>query len=240
MTHSQSKERSLQQILRRGDVWQGNRHAHPQPYWCTGHPELNNALTHQGWPLGQLIEVCQPHSPYGEWVLWGPAIAQCAAQNWVTVLVNPPATPLLSGVAHYNIDPAALWIVEIQQRHDFVPTLSELLSTSSIAAVLAWEPRRPLSYSELRKLQLSQLHTPHVCCLFRSHKQRHQSSPAALRLTVQLSLNSLWLNIFKQKGNLQQRSIHLPLPQDWRTVHAQPSQASSTTRLPSLHNQLSP
>lgn len=240
MSYLHSKDNPLQQLLRRGDVWRGQSGVPPQqPHWSSGHPSLDSILAYRGWPLGQLLETCQPKAPYAEWLLWGPTIAHCSRQEWVTVLLNPPATPFLAGVQPLHIDPAALWLVEIQHRQDFVPTLAELLSSHSIAAIFAWEPTKALSYGELRKVQLAQQHTQHLCCLFRNHRQSHQSSPAALRMNLQLKADHLAVDIFKQKGSVHQLNTQLPLPEQWCTSHSKPSPKHPTTPITPLPTSVS-
>lgn len=209
----------LSELLRRPDVWRGKHNAPhsrlQQPSWDTGYAQLNLALLYQGWPLGQLIEACQPRPAYAEWLLWGPALAHCTAQQRIAVLLNPPATPLLSGLERLGLDPAHLWIVQAEHKADFLPTLQELIKAECISALLAWEPPQPLAYSELRKLQLSCSQSALACCLFRSHKQKAQSSPAALRLWLQLQEKSLAVEVFKQKGHLQHGRVELALPPLW-------------------------
>lgn len=240
MSHPHNKQSPLlQQLLQRGDVWRGQSILRArQPHWSSGYPSLDAILTCRGWPLGQLIETCQPDTPYAEWLLWGPTIAHCSQQGWVTVLLNPPTTPLLLGLQSLQIDPTTIWLVEAEHRRDFVPTLAELLSTSYVGAVFAWEPYQALSYSELRKLQLAQLQTQHLCCLFRSQRQRLQSSPAALRIALQLKTAHLSIHIFKQKGSVHQASAKLPLPAEWHTPSKEPINHARTppTPLPTSAN----
>lgn len=207
----------LAQLLRRGDVWRGNNTpvADQQNAWDTGHRVLNEALRFQGWPLSQLIEVCQSHTPYCEWLLWGPLVAHSTTHRGIAVLLNPPATPLLSGLSQHGVKTSSLWLVQTSRRQDFLPTLQELLSADCISTVLAWEPKQALSYTELRKVQLSCAQNKLCCCVFRSHKQRQHSSPAALRLEVKLHIKHVHIDIFKQKGHMQQHSLALPLPDKW-------------------------
>ncbi len=245
---TQPPNTSLDQLLRRNDIWRGtSAHGSGQTvagaHWDTGHDQLNQALLLQGWPLGQLIEICQPQALYSEWLLWGEAVARCTQQDQIVALLNPPAMPLLSSLTKFALTPANLWIVKAPQRQDFVPTLTELLKASCIAGVLAWEPQRPLSYTDLRKIQLANLQSDHACCLFRTHKQRQHSSPAALRLWVQLQAHDLMVEIFKQKGHLQSHSLKLSLPRHWcghwqapEQQHKSPS--ASVTAFPFQHKHL--
>lgn len=225
---SEIKSGQLEQLLRRGDVWRGHsRHFSGQPSWDSGHAALNQALLNQGWPRHQLTEVCQPQHPYCEWFLWGPTIAHNMHQQGLTVLLNPPSTPLLSGLAQQGIQADLLWLLQSSDKHTFLPCLSELLKASCVSLVLAWEPQMALTYTELRKIQLASHEHPGVCCLFRHERQRHHNSPAALRLHLQLQPRHLNVSIFKQKGKHHNASLQLALPPAW---HAHPESVQSLHR----------
>lgn len=237
---SDTDNQNLTELLRRADIWRGKSNAPhsrlEQPSWDTGYPAFNLALRYQGWPLGQLIEACQPQQPYAEWLLWGPAIARCTQQQRIAVLVNPPAIPLLSGLERLGLDPTYLWIIQAQARKDFLPTLQELIHANSICALLAWEPKHSLAYTELRKLQLNCSQNALACCLFRASKQKMQSSPAALRLALQLQKQTLNVEVFKQKGHLQHQQVSLPLPSLWHECWPQ----HKPTPMPEPNTQIKP
>jgi protein ImuA len=212
---------TLEQLLRRGDVWRGqSRPLAPQAALDTGHLSLNGALLHQGWPLASLVEVCQPDMcGQGEWLLTAPALRQLVA-GYIVVL-NPPAMPFAAGLIQLGLDLDRLLIVRADNKADFLAAWAELARAEICAALIAWQPKQNLSYTELRKCLLAAGDGKALCLLFRPAGVRRQSSPAALRLLTQLQAESLRIDIVKQKGWLGKsasQTLHLPLPDTWRPV----------------------
>lgn len=216
----------LEQLLRRGDVWRGQSQRFvAQTTLDTGHSSLNEALLNKGWPLASLVEVCQP-SVYGqsEWLLAAPALRNLSAGY--TVLLNPPAMPFAPGLIQLGIDLDRLLIVQADKKADFLAAFVELARAEICVALLAWQPKQNLSYTELRKCLLASADGRGLAMLFRPATVRSQSSPASLRLFTQLNSQFLQIDIFKQKGWLGKdaaQTVHLPLPDIWMPVaaHAQ-------------------
>lgn len=223
---------SLDQLLQRGDIWRGqSQHLLSYAAWDTGYKELNDKLLNQGWPIACLVEICQTggktESGYpgshtnatsqGEWLLLAPAIRQI--KEGYTVLLNPPAVPFAAGLIQAGINLDRLLVVEAETKMDFLASFVELARAEICVAVLAWQPKQSLSYTELRKCQLACSNGRGLYFLFRPISARQQSSPAAVRLCTWLHFQSLEVQIFKQKGSLSrvdEESIHLPLPVQWQ------------------------
>jgi protein ImuA len=193
---------NLEQLLRRGDIWRGHSgHFVRQPVVDSGHPALNSLLLQGGWPQSCLMELGQAGLGQGEWLLLLPALLQ--AQGLV-VLLNPPAIPFAQGLLQAGVDLERLLVVSAAAKADFV---------------VAWEPNRGLSYTELRKCHLASAEGRGLYWLFRPLARLAQSSPAQLRLRLLQGAQSLSLELLKQKGGHQSclfRPIELPLPQDWQ------------------------
>lgn len=209
---------TLEQLLRRGDIWRGqSQRAAPQTALNTGHERLNAALLHQGWPLATLVEVHQPHTAgQSEWLLLAPALRQLTVGY--TVLLNPPALPFAAGLIQLGLDLDRLLIVQTPSKQDFLAGFVELARAEICAALLAWQPKHKLTYTELRKCLLASAECRGLRLMFRPAQVQQQSSPAVLRLTARLHSQTLELNIFKQKGWLgaaASRPLHLPLPENW-------------------------
>ncbi len=248
MPPNPSKPISLEQLLRRGDVWRGQSQGFaPQAALETGHAELNACLLHKGWPLASLVEICQPGAgtlSQGEWLMLSPALRQL--KNGYMVLLNPPALPFAPGLIQAGIDLDRLLIVAVEKKADFLASFTELVRADICTALMAWQPKHNLSYTELRKCQLACSDGKGLYLLFRPLSVQQQSSPAALRLRTQLHLRSLEIQIFKQKGSLNQAtntSIHLPLPETWLPIAAHanlrqeespPSSTHSTNNVSSI------
>lgn len=225
---------SLEQLLQRGDIWRGqSKHVAPHTALETGHEDLNDGLLQRGWPLASLVEICQtgalngPGYPgghtsavsQGEWLLLAPALRQLA--DGYTVLLNPPALPFAAGLIQMGIDLDRLLVVTTETKTDFLASFTELVRTDICVALLAWQPRPGLNYTELRKCQLACSNGKGVYFLFRPISVRQQSSPAAVRLRTQLHPTSMEIHIFKQKGSLNradEKSIYLPLPEHWQPI----------------------
>lgn len=212
---------TLEQLLRRGDVWRGQsqRFAH-QAAVDTGHSILNDALLHKGWPLASLVEICQPNiGGQSEWLLMAPALRQLTVGY--TVLLNPPAMPFAAGLIQLGLDLDRLLIVRTAHKSDFLASFVELTRSEICAAVLAWQPKQNLSYTELRKCLLAAADRQGLTLLFRPANVQKQSSPAVLRILTKLNDQTLELHIFKQKGWLGSaatQTLHLPLPEIWTPI----------------------
>jgi protein ImuA len=204
---------TLEQLLLREDTWRG----HSQRFTAraalaTGHKALDEVLLNQGWPLGCLIEICQPDMQ-GEWQLLMPALRDMSG---LIVLLNPPATPFSQAFIQAGIDLDRLIVVAAPQKHHFLAAFLEL-ARASVEVLLAWQPA-PLSYTEVRKCLLATTEGTGLSILFRPRQSRQQNSPASLRLVAQTVPEGLEITIFKQKGQLQTRQNHpliLPLPKSW-------------------------
>lgn len=206
---------SLAQLLQREDVWVGYSH---QAVACaavpSGYEALDAQLVNQGWPLGSLIEICHPPL-HGDWQLLIPALRQLSG---LVVLVNPPVIPFSQALIQAGIDLERLIIVDAGDKPQFIASFIELMR-ANVGAVLAWQPRASLSYTETRKCLLSASEGSGLAVLFRPMEQQRQSSPASLRLSVRLGAQGMEVNIFKQKGQLQSQQLRplvLPLPDTWK------------------------
>lgn len=208
---------NLEQLLRRGDIWRGHSgHFVRQPVVDSGHPSLNSLLLQGGWPQSCLMELGQAGLGQGEWLLLLPAILQ--AQGLV-VLLNPPAIPFAQGLLQAGVDLERLLVVNAAAKADFVAAWVELARAASCERLLAWEPSRGLSYTELRKCQLASAEGQGLYWLFRPLARLAQSSPAQLRLRLVQDASALTLELIKQKGGHQSclnRPVHLPLPEAWQ------------------------
>ena len=213
------KSLSLEQLLRRDDVWRGDtRRFVPRPVVDTGHGELNGALLAGGWPLGALIEVCQPRFQ-GEWQLFLPALR--AVHPGLIVLLNPPAEPFGQALIQSGIDLDRLVVVDAAQKSLFIASFTELARTAVCGAILAWQPRESLGYADLRKCLLAASGAGGLHVLFRPSTARRQSSPAPLRLCSQGVAHGLEITLLKQQGLLQRTRpgpLFLPFPAAWHIL----------------------
>ncbi len=210
----------LEQLLRRPDVWRGHSNTFIKNETTkaidSGYPKLNHALQHKGWPCASLIDVCQ-HYHAGEWWLFHPAINHIiqASKGGHIALINPPACPFISGLQQLNIDIHKIIVVQTQNAQEFITSFVELSQSPASPIVFAWPQQYAISYTQLRKLQLSSQKYQGLYVLFRPYRVKEQSSPAGLRFVLQPNEYNLHLHIFKQKGKLRQSTITLPIPETW-------------------------
>lgn len=208
---------SLEQLLLRDDMWMG----HSQRFTThaaigTGYEQLNAGLSNRGWPLGSLVEVCQP-GMQGEWQLFTPSLLELPG---LVVLLNPPAAPFSQAFIQAGIDLERLLVVKAPEKPHFIACFIEL-ARAGVGAVLGWQPNESLTYTELRKCQLASSEGSGLSVMFRPASAQQQSSPATLRVYAQMVPAGLEIKVFKQKGHLQAqqaRPVLLPLPEKWQPV----------------------
>jgi len=221
---------SLEQLLRRGDVWRGHSRAFiSRDVVSSGLAHCDKALLNNGWPTGSLIELClgqqqqksSPHAPgvasQGEWQLFTPVIKTVCQQqddNYV-ILLNPPALPFAPALIQEDIPLNQLLVVKTRKKQDFIASFTELTRSPHCGVLLAWQPKQALSYTELRKCQLSCSEGSGLYFLLRSPQAKNQSSPASLRLDLSLGDACLEVEIFKQRGVFQRRAFSIHLPEHW-------------------------
>ncbi len=217
---TERQQSRLEHLLRRPDLWRGSTTAFRQEYAIdSGYPKLNQALQHGGWPSACMIEICQRYHA-SEWWLFYAAINTLikGSRSSYIVLINPPATPFASGLQQRGIDIRRIIIVQTKTPQEFVHSFTEVSQSPACPVVFAWQATRALSYTQLRKLQLSTQNQKGLRVIFRHLHAQEQSSPASLRLTLQTKSDILQVNIFKQKGQLRQNIIALPIPSSWKAL----------------------
>lgn len=222
-------------LLQRGDIWKGAEQTAPQQYQGldTGFIDLNRLLAQGGWPQRQLIELNNPVATQAEWWLMQEALLK---MDGLLVLVNPPATPLAQAMIQSGFDLDKLLIVESLNRADFLASFIELTRSLDCGAVMGWQGNFSLTYTDLRKCLLAcqQGHGLYLLC--RPLQYRNQSSPASLRISLQLTAENLLVDIYKQKGQLKMQSqpVALDLPVKWKLAlpHAQLDQTGQPSRKP--------
>jgi cell division inhibitor SulA len=211
----ENPEIDLEQLLNRSDIWRGDSRVFiPRTGIDSGFPELNGSLLNKGWPTKTLIEICQKGLQQQEWLLFSGVLAQAAGY---VVLLNPPAMPFCQALIQAGIDLERIIVVQVSNKADFLASFVELARTESCEVVLAWQPQQLLSYTELRKCLLATNESNGLCILFRPESAQQQSSPASLRLLIEIASTELRLSIFKQKGVLQPSAlVTLSLPKAWK------------------------
>lgn len=213
---SRSSDVDLAALLRRGDIWRGHSQSFIRQNGVdTGFENLNKALLHKGWPEACLIEYIQSDST-ATWVLMLHAAKQVLRNSQgLMVMLNPPEMPYAPALLQMGLSTKQLIVVNTPSKSDFIACFVELSRAEACQVLLAWPPVQALSYAELRKCQLAATNQSGLYCLFRSPFALRSSSPAALRVQLELRADSLYITVLKQRGYLAERSLYVPLPDHW-------------------------
>lgn len=225
---------SIEHLLLRDDTWLGHSSRFvARKAVSTGYEGLDSSLLNGGWPLGSLIEVCQDLMQ-AEWHLLKPAIREIPG---LIVLLNPPAMPFCKALIQAGIDLDRFVVVNASDKNHFVACFIEL-ARASVGTILAWQPNKNLTYTELRKCSLATREGTALCVIIRPPEVQQQNSPAALRIYARLIPTGLEVTVFKQKGFLQKhqpQAIVIALPEAWQPVvpyYALNQKSTATTPTP--------
>jgi hypothetical protein len=214
---------ALEDILQRHPVWRGGAVASATPAVPTGFAELDRALPGGGWPTGALSEILAGLEGMGELELVLPALAGLSWAGKRIVWLAPPHLPYAPALAAAGIDLARLVVVRAPGKRDGLWAAEQVLRSGSCHALLAWLPGA--RYEELRRLAVAADTSRAWVALFRPQEAAHQSSPAALRLSLEPAADALSVHILKRRGAPAAAALHLPVK---RPVHALGRTALST------------
>ena len=207
---------SLEDLLNRTDIWRGVTNAQAAEKWlASGYESLDKALN-GGWPAGCLIEACAKASACDWWLLHPAVVAAC--KKGYCALVAPPHLPYAQGLAQLGVDLNRLLVVSPKNKRELIACLVELGQSAAFQVVIAWQQRFTLRYAELRKVHLAAQRHSGLCILFRPLTAQDNSSPAALRFRLSVQTDQVALHFFKQRGNLYQQNIALPVPDYWQKL----------------------
>lgn len=183
-------------------LWRGSELAHGHaPGLASGFAALDALLPGGGWPGRALSEILQPRAGVCELRLLGPALAAAQqAGGRSLLLINPPFTPHLPGLAAWGLNPRQIVWLAPAGATQVLWTLEQALKANAAGALLAWLPEstRP---EQLRRLQACALGAQAPCFVFRAAAAATQSSAAPLRLLLQPRADwELELRILKRRG----------------------------------------
>ena len=174
---------TLSEVLARPDIWRGDAlAAAPKPGVPTGFATLDAELPGGGWPRGAVVELMPRHYGIGEMALLMPALTLMAAKNvcWI-VCVAPPMLPFAPG---WSGVPLQRLMVVRARGDDAAWVCAQALDTEGVGAVLAWLPNSRAA--TLRRLQLLAERSEALVFVFRPSACAAQSSPASLRLMLEV------------------------------------------------------
>lgn len=181
---------ALSHLLEARQVWRGR--ATPieggQP---TGWPALDALLPARGWPEAALTEILLPADGVGELRLVLPTLARLTQGPRPVMLIAPPYAPCAMGWRQQGVKLAQVEIVDADAKH-VLWAAEQALRSGSCAAVLAW-PQQADDRS-LRRLQVAADSGRALAFVFRDRRCLANASPAALRLELAATPQSLlWI-----------------------------------------------
>ena len=216
---------SLADILQRQAVWRGGAAtAAGVPAAPTGFAALDAELPGGGWPAGGLVEVLCRSEGIGELQIVLPALAALTTAGHRIAWLAPPYLPYAPALRAAGVRLDCLTVVRAPGRRDALWAAEQALRAGAFHALLLWLPRA--SYSELRRLSVAAQAGPGFALAFRPPEAGCESSPAVLRLALELApgldAGGLAVRILKRRGMPLAAPFSLPIerPAFKRPAHA--------------------
>ncbi|MDW8468784.1 MAG: translesion DNA synthesis-associated protein ImuA [Burkholderiales bacterium] len=210
--------RSLEALLRRGDLWRGTASvgevAHPAV--PTGFAALDRELPGGGWPRGALVEILVPCEGIGELQLVLPALARASAAGGRIAWISPPHLPYAPALAAAGVALERLTVVGAPSRRDALWAAEQALRSRVCEAILLW--LRRADYAELRRLAVAAEGGPAFALLFRAPQAAREPSPAPLRLLLEPAGGPLAVRVLKRRGAPARAPIVLTLKKPFHAV----------------------
>jgi len=182
-------------------LWRANEMATASsdaPTRPTGFAALDAELPGGGWPSNALIELLQGAPGTGELRLLAPSLAATSAP---VLWVAPPLQPYAPALAALGLAPERLVIANPERAADAAWAAEQALRAGVLAAVLWWQGREPVAAPTLRRLHLAAAEGRTPLFALRPMSARAQSSPAPLRLVLDLqAAGHLVVDVFKRRG----------------------------------------
>jgi len=174
----------LAQLLTDPRLWRAGSARSQRAAESTGLTELDAFLPTGGWPQAALSEVLFAADGCGELSLVLPLLARLSSGRGRIVLVNPPYRPYAPALAQCGIELDAVVVVSAPPKQALWAA-EQCLRAGCCAAVLCWpDASRGADERALRRLQLAAEAGHGIGLAFRPLRAAAQSSPAALRLTL--------------------------------------------------------
>jgi hypothetical protein len=221
-----SQSAALDAVLLHHPIWRGGALARAALQAVpTGYAPLDRELPGSGWPAGALTEILCADEGIGELQLVLPALAALSHAGHRIAWLAPPHLPYAPALAAAGVRLEFLTVVRAPGRRDALWAAEQVLRAGACRALLAWLPRA--GYSELRRLAVAAEAGRAFAALFRPPQTARESSPAPLRLALELDGERLAVRILKRRGVPLATPLRIPIP---RPVHAMGGALLSTPR----------
>lgn len=177
----------------------------------TGFKELDEVLPGGGWPSGCLTEILSRRTGAGELTLVLPALARFTARNrWVS-WIGPPHIPYAPALAAAGIRLSRMLVIRPQRTSDLLWSAEQALRHGNRSAALIW--LETCNERALRRLQLAAAEGNSWGVLFRPRRHAVAHSPAALRMAVDYSSETLVVDMLKCRGSRPVNGLKLAVQQ---------------------------
>jgi hypothetical protein len=176
-------EGSLARLLSDPRLWRAGSTRSQRAAEPSGLADLDAFLPTGGWPQSALSEILFAADGQGELSLVLPLLARLSEGRGRIVLVAPPYRPYAPALAQCGIELDALVIVEAPPKQALWAA-EQCLRAGCCAAVLCWPDAGRVDERALRRLQLAAEAGHSLGLAFRPLRAASQTSPAALRLTL--------------------------------------------------------
>jgi cell division inhibitor SulA/protein ImuA len=205
----QHRPPSLDEILRRPDIWRGQSCAAVRSdSISTGHAELDAVLPGGGWPTGSLTEIFVERPGIGELHLLMPAASRLTRQGRWLALVAPPYVPYAPALASCGIDLQRVLLVRSANSRDQSWACEQLLDSGQCGVVLMWP--EAAEQRDLRRLQHKAENGTAVSVLYRP-RRAPPCPAAALRLHVSKRESHTVVQVLKSRGSTVANPVRLDL-----------------------------
>lgn len=188
----------------------------------SGYEPLDQVLPGGGWQPGQMQEVLHGSVAGADVPLVAPVLVrrqreamQGAQSQWAgtVVLVNPVHTPFTPAWGAWGLDTSRLVWLHPERPQACAWAVEQALQCADVVAVLAWLPQAHAL--ALRRIQYLAAQSEALLWVFRPQACRTQSSPAPLRLVVDVDASdmhrpALRVEMLKRRGLPHTGVLHLP------------------------------
>ena len=204
-------DKALKKLLQNNPaVWCASESAGSRPRGITtGFTALDEMLPGGGWPQNSLIEILLPRWGSGELQLLLPTLLAMSQQAKWLVWLGPPFIPYAPALVHAGVDLERLIVIPPEKiKTETLWAMEKILRTRSCGLVMAWPQR--VSDKAMRRLQLAAEEGESLGFIFRNHVVH--SSPAALRISLNMLKRQLQVKLLKARGSSRYTQVLLDLP----------------------------
>ena len=211
-------------------LWRGNQVSHHIQTLSTGHTCLDEVLPGNGWPVGAVTELVHGNSGCGELSLLLPSLARLSVNQHRIALVDPPWIPYPPALYGHGLALEKLLLIRTQNRKESLWACEQVVRGIPGGVMLAWPDE--LSFSELRRLQLAAKNTQKTVFLFRQQNSANTSSPAELRLQLNVDDGDLLVSVLKCRGQRPSSNIRIRRSQLFQRTACAHSASAKTVSVP--------